>query len=110
MEFVVALLTLSSLFLTATILMVRWMLRSLNYQTSQQTSTAQLQSEVLIHISNLLASKDPLAFQQVNAVTNYVEEPFTGLIQTGDELELARLEAEAKLMDAAFDARLSDME
>ena len=68
------------------------------------------QSELLIHLSNLLASKDPLAFQQVNAVSSYVEEPFTGLIQTGDELELARLEAEAKLMDAAFDARLSDME
>jgi hypothetical protein len=51
-----------------------------------------------------------MAFQQVNAVSNFVEAPFTGLIQTGDELELARLEAEAKLMDAAFDARLSDME
>jgi hypothetical protein len=51
-----------------------------------------------------------MAFQQVSAVSNFVEEPFTGLIQTGDELELARLEAEAKLMDAAFDTRLSDME
>ena len=110
MEFVVALLTLSLLFLTATTLMVRWMLRSLNFQASQQKEQATLQSEVLLHLSNLLASKDPLAFQQVNAVTNYIEEPFTGLIQTGDELELARLEAEAKLMDAAFDARLSDME
>ena len=68
------------------------------------------QSQTLVHIANLLASKDPMAFQQVNAVSSYTEEPFTGLIQTGDELELARLEAEAKLMDAAFDARLSDME
>ena len=104
MEFVVALLILSSLFLTATVYLIRRMLTSLNYQSTNLLKSAELQKETLIHLSNLLASKDPLAFQQVQAVSvtpAYPEESgYTGLYKTGEELELE--EAERNL-SAIFD-------
>jgi hypothetical protein len=63
-----------------------------------------MQKETITHLSNLLASKDPMAFQQVAAVTVaplYPEESgYTGLYKTGEELELE--EAERNL-SAIFD-------
>lgn len=104
MEFVVALLTLSSLFLTATVYLVQRMTKSLNYQSHNLLKSAELQSEAVLHLSNLLASKDALTFQQLQAVTVapvYPEETgYTGLYKTGEELELE--EAERKLA-AVFD-------
>ena len=61
---------------------------------------AKLQLDSVKHLSNLLASKDPLAFQQVQAVTNPVDTEYTGPIVSGDELEL--LEAYADEIDSRF--------
>lgn len=56
---------------------------------------AKLQQDANKHLANLLASKDPMAFQQVAAMSNPVETQYTGPIIPGDELEyLAAYEAE----------------
>jgi hypothetical protein len=39
------------------------------------------------HLANLLATKDPLAFQQVQSVTTVAESGYTGPILSGDEIE-----------------------
>jgi hypothetical protein len=80
------------------------MTKSLNYQSHNLLQASTMQKEVLIHLSNLLSSKDPLAFQQVQAMSvapAYPEESgYTGLYKTGEELELE--EAERNL-SAIFD-------
>jgi hypothetical protein len=49
---------------------------------------AKLQQDSVKHLSNLLASKDPLAFQQIQTVSNTIDTEYTGPIVTGDELEM----------------------
>lgn len=52
------------------------------------------------HLANLLASKDPMAFQQVQTVSYTPETGYTGPYLSGDELEL--MEQELKNMDNAW--------
>lgn len=59
------------------------------------------------HLANLLASKDPMAFQQVQTVSYMPETGYTGPYLSGDELEL--MEQELKKMDAAWN-RVEDTE
>ena len=88
MEFVVALLILCSLFLTATVLAGKSLFKTLNQTSHDQIKMSQLQQETIKHLSNLLASKDPLAFQQVQAVTVEPKTGYTGPYLSGDEIEL----------------------
>jgi hypothetical protein len=52
------------------------------------------------HLANLLASKDPLAFQQVQTVSIEPETRYTGPYLSGDEIEL--LDRELAAMDKAW--------
>ena len=58
------------------------------------------QQDSVKHLSNLLASKDPLAFQQVQAVSVPADTGYTGPIISGEEIEL--LEAYAEDIDKRF--------
>ena len=59
------------------------------------------------HLANLLATKDPLAFQQVQTVSIEPQTGYTGPYLSGDELEL--MQQELKKMDDAW-AQVSDTE
>jgi hypothetical protein len=74
--------------------------KTIQAQTVENTKLAKLQQDSVKHLSNLLASKDPLAFQQVNATAFPVESEYTGPIVSGDEIEL--LEAYADEIDSRF--------
>jgi hypothetical protein len=50
-------------------------------------------------LSNLLATKDPMAFQQVQAVTVEPETGYTGPYLSGDEIELLE-QQEAEMLKA----------
>lgn len=52
------------------------------------------------HLANLLATKDPLAFQQVQTVSIEPQTGYTGPYLSGDELEL--MEQQLKKMDEAW--------
>lgn len=108
MEFVVALLILSSLFLTALTLISLHLFKTIQAQVESNTKLAKLQQETTTHLANLLSTKDPMAFQQVAAMTTPVYEGYTGPILSGDELELA--EYEKKLEASMWDASLGDSE
>jgi hypothetical protein len=61
-------------------------------------------------LSNLLASKDPLAFQQVQAVSVPEDTGYTGPYLSGDEIELETLEKIATQQDAFFNNMMDDSE
>jgi hypothetical protein len=69
---------------------------------------SELQQQTIKHLSNLLASKDPLAFQQVQAVTVEPETRYTGPYLSGDEIEL--LEQQEAEMLKAWQALADDTE
>lgn len=52
------------------------------------------------HLANLLATKDPLAFQQIQTVSVEPDSRYTGPYLSGDEIEL--MEQELKKMDEAW--------
>jgi hypothetical protein len=110
MEFVIALLILSSLFLTAVTMLGLRLMRALTVQAIQAAATEKLRNETIKHLSNLLASKDPLAFQAVQAVSTLPETGYTGPILSGDEIELGLLEENADAIDAAFGRFITDSE
>jgi len=111
MEFVVISLILCSLFLTAVFVMSRALFKTLEEVTQQITKVTSQQMSALKHQSNLLASKDPLAFQQLTAVSE--TQPLAsnldiGPYLTGDELEL--LQQRERELDAAWQSFSSDSE
>jgi len=59
------------------------------------------------HLANLLATKDPMAFQQVQTVSYTPQTGYTGPYLSGDELEL--MEQELKKMDDAW-SQATDMD
>lgn len=61
---------------------------------------SKLQQDSVKHLANLLASKDPMAFQQVSAAVIEADSGYTGPIVSGDELE--ELEAYAAEIDKRF--------
>lgn len=60
---------------------------------------SKMQNDTIKHLSNLLASKDPLAFQQVQSVTIEPETGYTGPYLSGDEIELLE-QQEAEMLKA----------
>lgn len=69
-----------------------------------------MQQDSVKHLANLLSTKDPLAFQQVQAVSSYVESGYTGPILSGDEIELGLLEEDADAIDAILRTRMNEAE
>ena len=72
----------------------------------QQMQTNQLDLEkqrtaTTKHLANLLATKDPLAFQQVQTVSYQPETGYTGPYLSGEEIEL--MEQQLAPMDKAWD-------
>lgn len=86
------------------------MFRNLSLQQMQIISSEKQRQETIKHLANLLASKDPLAFQQVQAVTPTAVTGYTGPILSGDEIELGLLEEDADAIDAAFRRFVTDSE
>lgn len=80
--------------------MIQELVASQSELEKQRTATTK-------HLANLLASKDPMAFQQVQTVSYTPETGYTGPYLSGDELEL--MEQELKKMDAAWN-RVEDTE
>jgi hypothetical protein len=85
------------LFLTATVLLVLKFLKAQKELSEQQTSA-------LKHIANLLVSKDPIAFQQIQTVMETAlptsNNVHAGVYLSGDELEL--LENQESRLDALW--------
>jgi hypothetical protein len=67
-----------------------------------------MQNNTIKHLSNLLATKDPLAFQQLQTVTVEPETRYTGPYLSGDEIE--QLEKEEELLDASWRRLAEDLE
>jgi hypothetical protein len=100
MEFVVTSLILFSLFLAATTLLALHLFRMIQEVVASQLELEKQRTATTKHLANLLASKDPLAFQQVQTVSFQPETGYTGPYLSGDELEL--MESELKRMDEAW--------
>lgn len=66
------------------------------------------QQATVKHLANLLATKDPLAFQQVATVTFEPETRYTGPYLPGDEIEL--LEQEQASQDAFWKKVAEDLD
>jgi len=76
------------------------------YQISETTKMEELRAKQITHLGNLLASKDPLAFQQISTVTVEPETRYNGPYLSGDDIELLELqekEAEAQWRRIAED-------
>lgn len=99
MEFVVSLLILCSLFLTATVLAARSLFGTLSQASRDQIELSKTQNHTIKHLSNLLAAKDPMAFQQIQTVTIQPETGYTGPYLSGDEIELME-QQEAEMLKA----------
>jgi hypothetical protein len=107
MEFVVALLILSLLFLAAVTTLVIYLFKMMQKVLVSQVDLEKQRTATTKHLANLLATKDPLAFQQIQTVSVEPDTRYTGPYLSGDELEL--MEQELKKMDDAW-SRASDTE
>lgn len=108
MEFVILSLILFSLFLTAAVIIGLRLSAVLMYQTSEATKLEEIRSKQILHLGNLLASKDPLAFQQLSTVTIEPETRYTGPYLSGDEIEL--LEIQEKELEERWNRLAEDLE
>lgn len=102
MLFAVISLILFSLFLASMILLVRYLTRSVNAMTYQMAQVTSQQNSTLKHLANLLSTKDPIAFQQIQAATSLgaperASHEVNGVYLSGDEIEL--LEASQRELD-----------
>lgn len=100
MEFVVALLILSLLFLAAMTVAGVHLFQMIQKIVASQVDLEKQRTATTKHLANLLASKDPLAFQQVQTVSVEQDSRYTGPYLSGDELEL--MEQEIARMDEAW--------
>ena len=100
MEFVIALLILSSLFLAAVTTAAIHLFKMVQKLVASQVDLEKQRTATTKHLANLLATKDPMAFQQVQTVSYTPETGYTGPYLSGDELEL--LQGELKRMDEAW--------
>ncbi len=88
MEFVIASVILFSLFLGAVTTAAVYLFKSLNSVTQELVNLEKQRATTLKHAMNLLASKEPMAFQQLQTVTVEPETRYTGPYLSGDEIEL----------------------
>ena len=100
MEFVVALLILSLLFLAAVTTAGIYLFKMVQKILTNQLDLEKQRTATTKHLANLLASKDPLAFQQVQTVSYEPEAGYTGPYLSGEELEL--MEEQLATMDKAW--------
>jgi hypothetical protein len=107
MEFVIALLILSLLFLAAVTFLVIHLFQMMQKVVASQVDLEKQRTATTKHLANLLATKDPMAFQQVQTVSYTPETGYTGPYLSGDELEL--MEQELKKMDNAW-SQATDMD
>jgi len=113
MEYVLSSLILSLLFLTATTLIARSLFKALEQVSKEMSKVTSQQTSALKHLANLLATKDPMAFQQVQAVTSLdvpakSSHEHLGVYLTGDELQL--LEEEERKLDALWKQASEDLD
>jgi hypothetical protein len=107
MEFVVALLILSLLFLAAVTTAGVYLFKMVQKVLASQVDLEKQRAATTKHLANLLASKDPLAFQQVQTVSYQPETGYTGPYLSGEEIEL--MEKQLADMDKAWN-RAEDTE
>lgn len=107
MEFVVALLILSLLFLAAVTTAAVYLFKMVQKVLANQVDLEKQRTATTKHLANLLASKDPLAFQQVQTVSYQPEAGYTGPYLSGEEIEL--MEKQLADMDKAWN-RAEDTE
>ena len=100
MEFVVALLILSLLFLAAVTTAGVYLFKMVQKVLASQVDLEKQRTATTKHLANLLASKDPLAFQQVQTVSVEQDTGYTGPYLSGEELEL--MEQRLSEMDKAW--------
>jgi predicted PurR-regulated permease PerM len=105
MEFVIALLILSLLFLASVVVIAVKLFQALSKVAEQMSKVTSQQVSALKHLANLLASKDPLAFQQIQTVTApdapvKSTNEWQGIYLPADELEL--LESRERELDALW--------
>jgi hypothetical protein len=100
MEYVVALLILCSLFLAAVTVAAIHLFKMVQNLVASQVDLEKQRTATTKHLANLLATKDPLAFQQVQTVSIEPQTGYTGPYLSGDELEL--MEQQLKKMDDAW--------
>ncbi len=96
MEFVVALLILSLLYLAAVTTAAVYLFKALSTALKPLQTISNQQQATVRHLANLLATKDPLAFQQVSTVVSSEEARYTGPYLPGDELGLREQEQAAQ--------------
>lgn len=101
MEFVVALLILSLLFLAAVTTTAVYLFKMIQQMQASQLDLEKQRTATTKHLANLLATKDPLAFQQVQTVSYQPETGYTGPYLSGEEIEL--MEQQLAQMDKAWD-------
>jgi hypothetical protein len=100
MEFVVALLILSLLFLAAVTTLVIYLFKMMQKVLVSQVDLEKQRTATTKHLANLLATKDPLAFQQIQTVSVEPDTRYTGPYLSGDEIEA--MEQELAQMDKAW--------
>ena len=100
MEFVVALLILSLLFLAAVATLVIHLFRMTEKMFASQVDLEKQRTATTKHLANLLATKDPLAFQQIQTVSVEPDTRYTGPYLSGDEIEA--MEQELAQIDKAW--------
>ena len=89
MEFVVALLILSLLFLAATTVAGVHLFQMIQKIVASQVDLEKQRTATTKHLANLLASKDPIAYQMIQAATPAAEENsrYNGPYIPGEEYE-----------------------
>lgn len=108
MEFAILCLILFSIFLTAAVMVAFRVSATLMYQVSETTKIEEQRTKQINHLANLLASKDPLAFQQISTVTIEPETRYTGPYLSGDDIEL--LEIQEKELEERWIRLAEDLE
>jgi len=80
------------MFLTAAVMVAFRLSATLMYQISETSKMEELRAKQVTHLGNLLASKDPLAFQQISTVTVEPETRYNGPYLSGDDIELLEIQ------------------
>ena len=100
MEFVVTSLILSSLFLAAMTFLALRLFGMIQEIVASQVDLEKQRTATTKHLANLLATKDPMAFQQIQTVSIEPQTGYTGPYLSGDEIEA--MEQELAQMDKAW--------
>ena len=106
MEYVVASLILFLLFLAAVTAAAVYLFRGLKVAMQEMVNLEKQRAATIKHAMNLLASKEPMTFQQLQTVTVEPETRYTGPYLSGDEIEL--FEQQEREMTEAWKRLMDD--